>query len=174
MADRKGKLCDDCLARGDEKIIGTRSCLIMYMVVGTYEQGEIENDATLPRFAWQIYAKYDVRKDALAVRPVPRAELCGTCWVERLKAEGALDLLTHDEHYEESKKEWEKSHPEAVAEKKELAAEALEARRRLAAEELEDQKRIARLVAEQEDARLKLARDAASEPTKETEDGEHP
>ena len=103
MADRKGKLCDDCLSQGKEEIIGTCSSLIMYMVVGTMEQGEIEHEAKLPRFGWEIYAEYDERKDALEMRAVPRAELCAGCWVKRLKKKGALELLTHDKFYNEAK-----------------------------------------------------------------------
>ena len=112
MADRTGKLCDDCLAEGKEEVIGTCSCLIMYMVVGTYEQGEIEHDAKLPRFAWEIYAEYDERKDALEMRGIPRAELCACCWVERLNKKGALDLLTHDKYFAETRAAWVKAHPE--------------------------------------------------------------
>ncbi len=124
MADRKGKLCDDCLTCGKEEIIGTCSCLIMYMVVGTYEQGEIENDAKLPRFAWEIYAEYGERQDALEQRPVPRAELCACCWVKRLKKTGALKLLTHDKYTLERKAVWVEAHPEVMEAR--AAAEAAE------------------------------------------------
>ncbi len=112
MADRKGKLCDDCLARGKEEIIGTCSCLMMYMVVGTYEQGPIDHEARLPRFGWEIYAEYDERQDVLEMCPVPRAELCACCWVERLKKKGALELLAHDAYFAERKAIWVKEHPE--------------------------------------------------------------
>ena len=112
MADRQGKLCDDCLAEGKEEVIGTCSCLIMYMVVGTYEQGPIENQAQLPRFAWEIYAEYNDRQDVLEMRAVPRAELCACCWVNRLKKEGALELLAHDAYFAETKAAWVESHPE--------------------------------------------------------------
>ncbi len=123
MADRKGKLCDDCLARGKEEIIGTCSCLMMYMVIGTYEQGPIAHEARLPRFGWGIYAEYDERGDVLEMRPVPRAELCACCWVERLTAvivtpdgdqQSALDLLTHDQYFVERKMLWEAEHPEIM------------------------------------------------------------
>ena len=111
MADRIGKLCDDCLACGKEEIIGTCSCFIMYMVVGTMEQGEIANEAQLPRFGWEIYAEYDERKDALEMCAVTRAELCACCWVKRLKKKGALELLTHDAYFAETKMRYEKQHP---------------------------------------------------------------
>ncbi len=128
MADRKGKLCDDCLVRGKEEIIGTCSCLMMYMVIGTYEQGPIDNEAKLPRFGWEIYAEYDERQDVLEMRPVPRAELCACCWVARLTKTGALELLTHDAYTLEVKATWEAEHPEVMearaAEK--AAAEAVE------------------------------------------------
>ncbi len=137
MADRKGKLCDDCLARGKDEIIGTCSCPIMYMVVGTYEQGEIESSAQLPRFAWEIYAEYNDRQDVLEMCAVPRAELCACCWVDRLTAvivtpsgnqECALDLLTHDQYFADAKAAWELAHPEVMeARAAELEREAEEA-----------------------------------------------
>ena len=111
MADRKGKLCDDCLAQGKEEVIGICSCPIMYMVVGTYEQGEIEHKAELPRFAWEIYAEYDKRNDALVMRSIPRAELCAHCWQQRLREKGALELRTHDDHFAEVRAQYEALHP---------------------------------------------------------------
>ena len=112
MADRKGKLCDDCLHAGKEEIIGTCSCPIVYTVVGTYDEGPIENKAMLPRFAWHIYAEYDEKADSLVMRGVPRAELCSSCWIKRLKKNGALDSITHDEYHREVKAAWIVEHPE--------------------------------------------------------------
>ncbi len=114
MADRKGKLCDDCLAQGKETVIGICSSFIMYMVVGI-EQGWIEHKAILPRFGWEIYAEYNERKDALEMRAVPRAELCACCWVQRLAKKGALDLVTHDACYAETKARYEKLHPQVTS-----------------------------------------------------------
>lgn len=111
MANRVGKLCDDCLVKGVEELIGTRASPIMYMVVGTYENGEIQPDATLPRFGWQIYCAYSERHDVLEMVATPRAELCGPCWVKRLSEPGALELLTHDAYYVEAKAQWEAANP---------------------------------------------------------------
>lgn len=111
MAERIGKFCDDCLANGCETLIGTCSGPIVIMVVGTYDRGFIVDEAELPRCAWQIYGEYDPRKQAIVLRPVPRVELCGCCWHKRLKARGALALITHAQYAKECKKQWEKANP---------------------------------------------------------------
>lgn len=113
MADRIGKLCDDCLERGQETVIGTVERPVIYTVVGTYTSGLIPDAATLPRFAWEIFADYNERTDCLVQLNLTRAELCGSCWIARLSQPSALEELSGTQYCAERKMAYILAHPPA-------------------------------------------------------------
>ncbi|KKN68914.1 hypothetical protein LCGC14_0447000 [marine sediment metagenome] len=126
MADRIGKLCDDCQKCGEEKVIGLCSCPVMYMVVGTFESGYIEDDVVLPRFGWEIFADYHEDTDRLVQLNLTRVELCGCCWVKRLSRPKALEEVTGAQYCVERRAAYWKANPAAAKAKaeREAAAEA--------------------------------------------------
>ncbi len=111
MADRIGKLCDDCQECGKETVIGLLERPVMYMVVGTFASGYIPDKATLPRFAWEIFADYHEGTDCLMQRDLTRAELCGSCWIARLSKPQALEELTGAQYCTERKAAYAVANP---------------------------------------------------------------
>jgi hypothetical protein len=83
MAQRRIYDCDVC---GDE--VGTAAQPLVYLVVGSLENGAIDQSARLPAFVWAIMAQKTERQE----NPY-RREWCGACLAADIARYGT-ELLT--------------------------------------------------------------------------------
>lgn len=79
------RVCDACSKQGVEKRIGTADAPMVQITVGVIDGG-LSYDATLPRWAWRLWTKFDARNKSGddgqpgELEPVPiRHELCQGC-----------------------------------------------------------------------------------------------
>lgn len=131
MSIPRFRICDRCSADGVEKRIGTADAPMVQITVGVIDGG-LSYDATLPRWAWRLWTKFDAKNKSGddgqpgELEPVPiRHELCQECAEEMLTAPDAHQPQTQRQYRDERRVE----HARAEAAEAAAKAAALESRR---------------------------------------------